>query len=130
MKKESPLALISGAADNLLYNIFENLSVGLELYDKSGFMVEVNHTELKSMGVRDREELLGRNLFNIPSLSDEFKQQIVNGETVHFMAEYDFDSLRSCFKTYLWVTLFSWGFNICLKIVSLPYEIKIPSSYC
>ena len=52
MRNESPLALISGAVNSLLYNIFENLSVGLELYDKSGFMVEVNHTELQSMGVK------------------------------------------------------------------------------
>lgn len=101
MRNESPLALISGTADNLLYNIFENLSVGLQLYDKGGFMVEVNHAELKSMGINNREVLLGRSLFDIPSLSDKQKQQIMNGETIHFMSEYDFDKLRSCFPTYL-----------------------------
>ena len=101
MRNESPLALISGATDGLLYNIFEHLSVGLELYDKSGFMIEVNHTELQSMGIKNREDLIGRSLFNIPSLSDEDKQQIMNGETIHLTAEYDFDRLRSCFPTYL-----------------------------
>lgn len=101
MRNESPLALISGATDSLLYNIFEHLSVGLELYDKSGRMVEVNHTELQSMGIKNREDLLGRSLFNIPSLSDEDKRQIMNGETIHLTAEYDFDRLRSCFPTYL-----------------------------
>ena len=101
MRNESPLALVSGATDSLLYNIFEHLSVGLELYDKSGRMVEVNHTELQSMGIKNREDLLGRSLFNIPSLSDEDKRQIMNGETIHLMAEYDFDRLRSCFPTYL-----------------------------
>lgn len=101
MRNESPLALVSGASDSLLYNIFENLSVGLELYDKCGFMVEVNHTELQSMGIKNREELLGRSLFDIPSLSDKDKQQIMNGETIHLTAEYDFDRLRSCFPTYL-----------------------------
>lgn len=101
MGNESPLALLSGAADNLLYNIFENLSVGLELYDKSGLMIEVNHTELQSMGIKNREELLGRSLFDIPSLSDKDKQQIMNGETIHLLAEYDFDKLHRCFPTYL-----------------------------
>lgn len=101
MRNESPLALASGAADSLLYNIFENLSVGLELYDKSGFMIEVNHTELQSMGIKNREELLGRSLFDIPSLSGKDKLQIMNGETIHLTAEYDFDKLRSCFSTYL-----------------------------
>lgn len=101
MRNESPLTLISGTSDRLLYNIFENLSVGLELYDKGGFMVEVNLAELKSMGIKDRQVLLGRSLFDIPSLSDKHKQQIMNGETIHFMSEYDFDKLRSCFPTYL-----------------------------
>lgn len=101
MRNESPLALIGGTADSLLYNIFKNLSVGLELYDKGGFMVEVNLAELKSMGINNREVLLGRSLFDIPILSDKHKQQIMNGETIHFMSEYDFDKLRSYFPTYL-----------------------------
>lgn len=101
MRNESPLALVSGASDSLLYNIFENLSVGLELYDKCGFMVEVNHTELQSMGIKNREELLGRSLFDIPGLSAKGRQQIMNGETIRFMAKYDFDELRSCIPTYL-----------------------------
>ncbi len=50
---------------------------------------------------KNREELLGRSLFDIPSLSGKDKQQIMNGETVHLTVEYDFDKLRSCFPTYL-----------------------------
>lgn len=30
--------LVNGIADNLLHNIFNDLSVGLELYDKDGLM--------------------------------------------------------------------------------------------
>lgn len=101
MRNESPLALLSGAADNLLYNIFENLSVGLELYDKGGFMIEVNHTELKSMGLKNREDLLGCKLFNVPGLSDENKKRILEGEAVRFVAEYDFDKLSASIPTYL-----------------------------
>ena len=32
--------LVNGIADNLLHNIFNDLSVGLELYDKDGLMID------------------------------------------------------------------------------------------
>ena len=42
--------LENGIADNLLHNIFNDLSVGLELYDKDGLMIDVNYSRLRSMG--------------------------------------------------------------------------------
>ena len=45
--------LENGIADNLLHNIFNDLSVGLELYDKDGLMIDVNYSRLRSMGIKD-----------------------------------------------------------------------------
>ena len=39
--------LENGIADNLLHNIFNDLSVGLELYDKDGLMIDVNYSRLR-----------------------------------------------------------------------------------
>ena len=85
--------LVNGIADNLLHNIFNDLSVGLELYDKDGLMIDVNYSRLRSMGIKDKKDILGYNLFNYTSFSDEIKEQIRKGETVRFMAKYDFDDL-------------------------------------
>lgn len=93
--------LVNGIADNLLHNIFNDLSVGLELYDKDGLMIDVNYSRLRSMGIKDKKDILGHNLFNYTSFSDEIKEQIRKGETVRFVAKYDFDALRRLFLTYL-----------------------------
>ena len=55
--------LVNGIADNLLHNIFNDLSVGLELYDKDGLMIDVNYSRLRSMGIKDKKDILGYNLF-------------------------------------------------------------------
>lgn len=93
--------LVNGIADNLLHNIFNDLSVGLELYDKDGLMIDVNYSWLRSMGIKDKKDILGYNLFNYTSFSDEIKEQIRKGETVRFMAKYDFDDLCRLFPTNL-----------------------------
>ena len=98
--------MVNGIADNLLHKIFNDLSVGLELYDKDGLMIDVNYSRLRSMGIRDKKDILGYNLFNYTSFSDEIKEQIRKGETVRFMAKYDFDALRRLFPTYLSGTKF------------------------
>ena len=93
--------LENGIADNLLHNIFNDLSVGLELYDKDGLMIDVNYSRLRSMGIKDKKDILGYNLFNYTSFSDEIKEQVRKGETVRFVAKYDFDDLRRLFPTNL-----------------------------
>ena len=93
--------LVNGIADNFLHNIFNDLSVGLELYDKDGLMIDVNYSRLRSMGIKDKKDILGYNLFNYTSFSDEIKEQIRKGETVRFVAKYDFDTLRRLFPTHL-----------------------------
>lgn len=98
--------LVNGIADNFLHNIFNDLSVGLELYDKDGLMIDVNYSRLRSMGIKDKKDILGYNLFNYTSFSDEIKEQIRKGETVRFVAKYDFDTLRRLFPTHLSGTKF------------------------
>ena len=93
--------LENGIADNFLHNIFNDLSVGLELYDKDGLMIDVNYSRLRSMGIKDKKDILGYNLFNYTSFSDEIKEQVRKGETVRFVAKYDFDDLRRLFPTNL-----------------------------
>ena len=53
--------MVNGIADNLLHNIFNDLSVGLELYDKDGLMIDVNYSRLRSMGIKDKKDILGYN---------------------------------------------------------------------
>ena len=77
------------------------MSVGLELYDKDGFMTEINHTKMELIGIKDRKDVLGRNLFDNLNISDEVKDQIKKGETLHFTTKLDFNSNDCIFPSYL-----------------------------
>lgn len=101
MKNEYPLTSANGRNEGFLYPIFENLSAGLELYDHNGRLTEINPAELESMGVQDKNDILGHYLFDNPGITEEIKTQIEKGETVRYIAEYDFDSARFPFPTHL-----------------------------
>ena len=58
MEKEYSRALVNEITDDLLHNIFNDLSVGLELYDKDGLMIDVNYSRLRSMGIKDKKDIL------------------------------------------------------------------------
>ena len=61
---------INGIADNLLHDIFNDLSVGLELYDKDGIMIDVYYLRLRSLVINEIKDILGYKLFNYTSFSD------------------------------------------------------------
>lgn len=101
MRDVFPLISGNGMNKDLLYSIFDSMSVGLEIYDQNGFLTEINHVKLKLIGVKNKQEVLGLNLFENPTISDEVKKQIRKGETVHFTTNYDFGSATSIFPTEL-----------------------------
>ena len=47
--------LVNEITDKLLHNI--DLSVGLELYDRAGLMIDINHSRLKLMGGKEKKIL-------------------------------------------------------------------------
>lgn len=101
MKNENPLTLVNGTPDKLFCTIFNNLSDGLELYDGNGYLIEANSTQLKSIGLKEKKDIIGHYLFDNPGITDTIEERIRNGETVHFTAQYDFDLLRSSIHSYL-----------------------------
>lgn len=101
MENNHPFASENGETYYLLQNVFENLSVGLELYDRDGLMTEINRTEMESMGIRDKKEVLGLCLFDNPNVSDDIKDRIRAGGRVQYVIEYNFDEALAFFPTYL-----------------------------
>lgn len=101
MRNVFPLISTTEINKDFLYNIFDSMSVGLEIYDQNGFLTEINHVKLELIGVKDKREVLGLNLFETPLIPDEVKKQIEKGETVRFTANYDFSSTSYTFPTNL-----------------------------
>ena len=82
----------------LQQTIYENLPVGMELYDGDGYLIEINSVGLKMMGVKDKQDMLGINIFENPALPEEIKLKIRDNEEVEFTFQYDFSKIKSFSK--------------------------------
>lgn len=49
-------------SERILHNIYKNLPVGIELYDKDGRLIDLNKKELEMFHIRSKEDILGINL--------------------------------------------------------------------
>ena len=80
-------------SERILHNIYKNLPVGIELYDKEGRLIDLNKKELEMFHIRSKEDILGINLFNNPVLPEEIKQKLRDYENVDFTFRYDFSKI-------------------------------------
>ena len=90
--KEDRLALDN--SEEILRNIYKNLPAGVELYDKDGYLVDINDKELEIFGLSDKHEALGVNLFDNPNIPLEVKEKLRAKEDVNFSINYDFSKIN------------------------------------
>lgn len=82
-----------------LQNIYKNLPAGIELYDKDGFLTDLNDKEVEIFGLKEKEDLLGLNLFDNPLLPEDLKNKLKDGKPVDISFKYNFDRLDGFFPT-------------------------------
>lgn len=81
-------------SEKILRNIYKNLPAGVELYDKDGYLVDINDKELEIFGLSDKNEALGINLFDNPNIPTEVKEKLKAKEDVNFSINYDFAKIN------------------------------------
>ena len=94
-------------SEKLLRNIYDNIPVGIELYDRNGLLVDLNNKDLEIFGIRDKEDVLGVDFFKNPILDEEVWRRVRNREEFSFKAYYPFDRLNGYY-----VTSENWNFAI------------------
>lgn len=95
--KEDRLALDN--SEKILRNIYKNLPAGVELYDKDGYLVDINDKELEIFGLSDKNEALRVNLFDNPNIPSEIKEKLRAKEDVDFSIDYDFSKISQYVNT-------------------------------
>lgn len=86
-------------SEKLLRNIYDNIPVGIELYDRNGLLVDLNNKDLEIFGIRDKEDVLGVDFFKNPILDEEVWRRVRNREEFSFKAYYPFDRLNGYYVT-------------------------------
>ena len=95
--KEDRLAL--DHREKILRNIYKNLPAGIELYDKDGYLIDINDKELEIFGLTDKNEVLGINLFDNPNIPQEIKEKLRARNDVDFSINYDFSKVNKYIET-------------------------------
>lgn len=86
-------------SEKLFKNIFDNIPVGVEIYDKNGFLIDLNNKDMETFGVVNKEDALGINLFENPNVPSHVKEQIQKDDLVDFRINYSFDKATGYFDT-------------------------------
>ena len=73
--------------------IFEKLSLGVELYDIDGTLLDLNDADLEIFGTT-RESAIGVNMFQNPNIPEWVNHKLKNGEDVTFTLDYSFHSIK------------------------------------
>lgn len=85
-------------SERILHNIYKNLPVGIELYDKDSQMVDLNKKDMEMFRISNKEDILGVNIFENPILPEEIKQKIKDNENADFTFRYDFSKINKYYQ--------------------------------
>lgn len=85
-------------SERILHNIYKNLPVDIELYDKDGQMVDLNKKDMEMFRISNKEDILGVNIFENPILPEEIKQKIKDNENADFTFRYDFSKINKYYQ--------------------------------
>ncbi len=79
--------------NRLLHNIYKYLPVGIELYNREGILIDMNDKEQEMFHLKQKEDLLGINIFENPIFPEEMKSKLRKHENADFTFRYDFSEI-------------------------------------
>lgn len=85
--------------EKILRNIYINIPVGIELYDKDGYLVDINNKDMEIFGVKCKEDALGLNIFENPVIPKHICEALRRRESVDFRLKYAFKDVKGYYDT-------------------------------
>ncbi|NDV84446.1 PAS domain-containing protein [Bacteroides sp. 51] len=77
-------------SEHLLRDIYDNLPVGLEVFDKNGILIKANEKDVEILGMASMDDYMGVDIFKHPILPLEVKERMKRGERIDFNSSYEF----------------------------------------
>lgn len=81
--------------DKIFKSIFEYSPLGIEVFNAKGHLVMANPALFKMFGMVNPKESKNFNLFKDPIISNEVKERIKEGQSLHYEKEFDFAQIKS-----------------------------------
>ena len=86
-------------SEKLLRNIFSNIPVGVEIYDKDGILIDLNNKDLEIFGVKDKSETLGVNFFENPNVPLDIRERVKLEDELDFSQDYEFSNVSNYYES-------------------------------
>ena len=88
-------------SEKLFRSIFANIPAGVEIYDKDGYLTDMNNMNLEIFGVADKKEALGINFFENPNVPQAIRDRVKNEDLVDFRLNYSFERAEGYYHSSL-----------------------------
>lgn len=75
-------------SEKLFKSIFANIPAGVELYDKDGYLLDLNNWDMETFGVKDKADVIGVSFFENPNVPLEIRERVRNEDLVDFRLNY------------------------------------------
>ena len=78
-------------SEKLFKSIFANIPAGVEIYDKDGFLIDLNNKDLEIFGVENKQDVIGVNFFENPNVPQHIRDRVRDEDLVDFRLNYSFE---------------------------------------
>ena len=86
-------------SEKLFQNIFANIPAGVEIYDKDGYLIDLNNKDLEIFGVENKSDVIGVNFFDNPNVPQGIRDRVRNEDLVDFRLNYSFEQAEGYYET-------------------------------
>ena len=86
-------------SEKLFQNIFANIPAGVEIYDKDGYLIDLNNKDLEIFGVVNKSDVIGVNFFDNPNVPQGIRDRVRNEDLVDFRLNYSFEQAEEYYET-------------------------------
>ena len=90
---------IASLKKRYFHDIYQNIPVGIELYDRNGVLLDINEKDMEIFGLKCKEDVLGINLYSNPITAGEWNEALKQGKAMDYTVKYDFNQIGKYYKT-------------------------------
>ena len=97
--KEEKISKMIDHNEMIFRKLYVNLPVGVELYDRDGYLIDLNAKDMEIFGIRSKKDVLGVNIFSNPILPKDVIKKIKENKSVNFRLNYSFKKVDDYYNT-------------------------------
>jgi two-component system sensor histidine kinase len=97
--KEEKISKMIDHNEMIFRKLYVNLPVGVELYDRDGYLIDLNAKDMEIFGIRSKKDVLGVNIFSNPILPKDVIKKLKENKSVNFWLNYSFKKVDDYYNT-------------------------------